>query len=559
VPADDFGVLLHTPQGDLLGEQCVFLSDASRLFTAGNSNEVVNVFKGVPYALPPVGARRWKPAEPCGGWTGERLATHFSPAAMQTIPSNKDDIWYSPGHQMSEDCLYLNVWTPQKIIGGSVVNQNKFPVMVWIHGGGLLHGASSIPFYDGAELARKGVVVVSVNYRLNVFGYFSHPLLSQESPHNASGNYGITDQIQALRWVQDNISAYGGDLNNVTIFGQSGGALSVSHLMVSPLSEGLFHKAIMQSAYLPPTPMIRDVYYGFDASESYGQRFVSSLEIPDGEEITLDRLRQIPAAQLIESSGNFEFDKAVVDGWVIEEQVFDAFANGRQQDVPLLAGFNSNEGAHLVEIGLVSEPTSQEAYVEKAHAQHGDLASHYLTVYPGDNLLRSAYLSVGQGLCAWGTYSLVKLMQSVKSDAFLYYFDHTIAGFSALGLDAFHGSELLHCFNNINRRLQLGPAWPKDTPTQSDLRMADIVSNYWVGFSTSGIPCGEELAEWKAYSEDNRYYMHFEHGEAILAENLLPDMYDLHEKIVTFRKQNKINWTWKNIGILSPVIKKGEI
>ena len=251
-------VVVNTPQGSLVGE------------VLGEGAAAISTFKGIPYALPPVGVRRWKPAEPFPTWTGKRNALAFSPDCIQ--PSLFDDnFFYLITPQMSEDCLYLNVWAPS---GGTNLS---VPVMVWIHGGGLVDGAGSNTFYDGAELARKGVIVVSINYRLGIFGYFSHPELSAESPHQVSGNYGITDQIQALKWVQKNIAAFGGNPENVTVFGQSAGALSIVHLLTSPLSKGLFHRAIAQSPYMTPLPDLRRSIFGKPSAEQHGSCFAEGL------------------------------------------------------------------------------------------------------------------------------------------------------------------------------------------------------------------------------------------------------------------------------------------
>ena len=281
-------VTLETPQGKLLGD----MSDGK-----------VRAFKGIPFAIPPVGNWRWRPAEPALGWKGVRLATRFNQSCPQ--PGYPEGSFFaSPNEPTSEDCLYLNVWSASS-------DDDKLPVMVWIHGGGLTRGSGSTGWYDGTALARKGVVVVTINYRLGIFGYFTHPELSKESPHNASGNYGTSDQVMALRWVRDNISAFGGDPGNVTIFGESAGSFSVHHMMSTPLAAGLFHRAIGESG-TSFGPML-ELRTGEVTAERNGVKFASAVGAG-----YLRELRGMTARKVLEASQSHRF-RPVMDGWIFPE------------------------------------------------------------------------------------------------------------------------------------------------------------------------------------------------------------------------------------------------
>jgi len=292
----------------------------------GNDESGVYSFKGIPFAAPPVGAFRWKEPQPVEKWTGVRKADKFGPRAMQR-PVFGDMNFRSNG--MSEDCLYLNVWTPAKSL------DEKLPVLVYFYGGGLIAGDGSEPRYDGENMARRGIVAITVNYRLNIFGFFSHPELSKESPNSASGNYGLLDQYAALKWVQQNIAAFGGDPNKVTIAGESAGSFSVSAQMASPLSKGLFRAAIGESgALLGNRPLS-----SLQEAEQKGKVFATAI----GQE-SLTSLRSIPAEQLLEFTAKPEANFAVnVDGYFFKENPIALFKRGEQSKVPLLVGWNSEE------------------------------------------------------------------------------------------------------------------------------------------------------------------------------------------------------------------------
>jgi len=283
----------ETAQGKLLG-------------VASERAAAVKVFKGIPYAAPPVGQRRWQPPQAAAAWTGERMADSFGPDCMQQ-PYAEGSFFYRPARMNSEDCLYLNVWTAAE-------PDESRPVMVWLHGGALTRGSGAIDTYDGASLAQKDVILVTINYRLGVFGYFAHPELVAESPRFSAGNYGILDQIQALKWVQQNIAAFGGDPDNVTVFGESAGAWSVHFLTASKLAEGLFHKAIAQSGAR------LDMRVELDRQSSAGASAAASgaqLAQRLGAESVAD-LRAMPARELLDGAADEGFrTDGIVDGWVI--------------------------------------------------------------------------------------------------------------------------------------------------------------------------------------------------------------------------------------------------
>jgi para-nitrobenzyl esterase len=315
----------------------------------GRSPEI-RVFKGIPYAAPPVGSLRWRPPQPAAKWAGVRSAGQFSDACAQQEPPD--------GQPASEDCLYLNVWTPGKSA------DDRLPVMFWIHGGGLRSGAASMIHYDGEALAKRGVVLVSINYRLGWLGYFAHPELTRESERNVSGNYGLLDQIAALQWVHKNIAAFGGDPNKVTIFGQSGGSRSANALVVSPLAKGLFRGVIAESHTLFPKALSL-----LDA-EKLGARFAESQGAT-----SLAQLRAKPAKDLVKGTAATAYSPNV-DGWVLPADPYTVFAEGKQNDVSLLAGSNADDAQE--------PPLSFEAqtFLAQAHRNFGDRASLYLELYP---------------------------------------------------------------------------------------------------------------------------------------------------------------------------------
>jgi para-nitrobenzyl esterase len=344
-------------------------ADAPPIVTApagkvqGETVGKIHVFKGIPYAQPPVGALRWKPPLPVAHWHGTRDATKYGSVCVQ--PKAKiDNLYFSDLPPMSEDCLSLNIWAP--------ADARRAPVFFWIHGGSLTGGAGSDSLYDGSKLATRGLVVVSINYRLGVLGYFAHPDLSAESRENISGNYGLLDQIAALGWVQKNIDAFGGDATNVTIAGESAGGLSVMYLLAAPDARGLFAKALMQSAYMVSTPELRTATYGTIAAGSAGAWLAGKLGATN-----LAALRSMDAEAIVNNTvptGWLPF--GTIDGKILPRQLPEVFDRGEQARVPLLAGFNSGEIRSL-RVLAPPVPADRTTYEKEIRARYADLADDF--------------------------------------------------------------------------------------------------------------------------------------------------------------------------------------
>ncbi len=458
----------------------------------------------------------------------------------------EQSIYYEYRPQTSEDCLYLNVWTPTTALEDKA---SALPVMVWIHGGSLINGGSSA--YDGAELARKNVVVVTINYRLNIFGYFAHPELTKESANATSGNQGTTDQIQALKWVQQNIGAFGGDPDNITIFGQSAGALSVEQLLVSPPAKGLFHKAIMQSPYfLPSVPTLV-------AAEKAGVGLAENIQPTLSN---LAWLRALPAEKLLEHAlVNHFHTEMVIDNWIMPAPIVNCFEQGLQQELPVLLGFNSGEAYGFTgsEGMLASEPGSPEQYVKDVIARYGDLADDYLKCYPPEDLREAVFAPVRDGIHGWASEKIARAIAE-KSNTYLYYFDHVPSWAENARLGAFHGAEIPYVFNNVkNHNLMAGPNWPAFLPNEADITLADIISGYWVAFARSGTPAVQGRRVWQAYTDNAHHYMKFTAGAAQPDRNLLPGTFELHEKIEEkYRKHGDQRRTLGDVGLQAPIIKE---
>lgn len=474
----------------------------------------VAVFKGIPYAAPPVGQARWRPPGAAASWAGERTADAFGPACMQQ-PYPEGSFFYRPARLSSEDCLYLNVWTAAEA-------DEARPVMVWLHGGALTRGSGAINTYDGASLAQKDVVVVTINYRLGVFGYFAHPELVAESPEFSAGNYGILDQVQALKWVQENIAAFGGDPGNVTVFGESAGAWSVHFLTASPLADGLFHKAIAQSgARLDPRVEL-------DRQSSAGMSATAAgIQLAEGLGAdSLSDLRAMPARDLLDGAAGQGFrTDGIVDGWVIPEQPYQMFSQGRQHKVPVLVGFNSEEGTTL---GAASTlPDSAQAYETRLRSVYGDLADMILDVYPADDIRQSTLDNYRDGAFGWNMVTWANLTRNVDESAYLYFFTHRPPGPMAQELGAYHAAEIAYVFNNVDTLRHQASAM--------DHRLADIMSDYWVNFAHHGVPSAPGQPQWLPYSNADRHYLLL--GTQVSAEkNLLPDNWAVFDRVMDRRR-----------------------
>lgn len=508
---------------------------------AGVAEKDVNVFKGIPYALPPVGAARWTPPRPAPRWDGTRDASAFGPACIQNRSSSPWNIYSNDPGAMSEDCLSLNIWTPANAAGA--------PVMVWIHGGSLWAGFGHEAIYDGSAMARQGIVVVSINYRVGVLGYLAHPGLSAESPLGISGNYGLQDQIEALRWVQRNIEAFGGDPSNVTIAGESAGALSVMYLMASPPARGLFSKAIAQSAYMVSTPSLKVTAFGEAPAEESGQALAARLQAPD-----VAALRAMDATKLTKAAAGAGFAPfGVVDGRFLTRQLVETFDRGEQAAVPVLAGFNSGEIRSLRFLAPPA-PALASTYEKTIRERYGDLADAYLRLYPAKDMDASILASTRDAIYGWTAERLVRKQTAQGQAAYLYIFDHGFPAADSIGLHAFHAAELPYVFGTLNRT----PAyWPKAPRTPAEAKFSAAMTAYWAGFMRSGRPTAAGAPDWPAFGPQ-RAFMAFQDTPRV-GVGLFPGMYDLHEAVVCRRRaQGGTPWNWNHGLVAPPVPPPGE-
>ena len=445
----------------------------------------IRIFEGIPFAAPPVGNLRWRPPQSVSSWTGVRETTSFGSRCIQGQLS-KGMVFRDPGQ--SEDCLYLNVWTPAKSADAHL------PVMVWIYGGGFQAGSACEPRQDGAALAHKGVVVVSMNYRLGVFGFFPHPELTKESPHHASGNYGLLDQVAALQWVHANIAAFGGDPANVTIFGESAGSISVSAQMASPLSTGLFKQAIGESGgvfeWVYRTKPLRQ-------SEQTGIAFANSVGAP-----TLAALRAMPTEKIVEAALK-EKDLPFwpnVDGYFFPEDPWAIYAAGKQAHVPLLAGWNADEhrSAQFFEN---LEPTKPN-YLAKVQAEFGPNTRAVLKLFPANTdaeMEQSAHDLASAEFITYSTWKWLNMqVETGAAPVYRYHFEQplpTEPGKEYRGVH--HGADIQFVFETLDSE---SLAWTAD-----DHKMSDMMSSYWTNFAKTGNPNGSGLPKWPRYDQQTNY------------------------------------------------------
>jgi para-nitrobenzyl esterase len=434
------------------------------------NNPDIRVFKGIPFAAPPVANLRWHAPTPVAKWDGVRKGDEFGPICMQ-----------APGRgatqpKMSEDCLYLNVWT------GAKSPTEKRPVIVWIHPGGYTSGSGSSPATDGEAFAKKGVVVVTINYRLGPLGFFAHPELTKESDRNASGNYALMDQTAALEWVQKNIAAFGGDPKRVTVDGDSAGAASIGNLLGSPRTKGLYQRAIAESG----------AWIGLSVGHT--------MTLPEAEQAglkagTLADLRAKPAADVLKGGRG---GGPIIDGYFLPEDVGKVFAAGKQNDVPVLIGSNKDEGTFFL------QPTTAEKYKDQIHKRYGDQAEAYLKIYPGntDEEASASQLAAFRDELGWVMHNWAALQTKTgKSKAYLYYFTHEPPEMTSTsprggrGSGATHGAEAAYVFQNL---------LPPRPWTDADRQLADTISSYWVNFASTGDPNGKGLPKWPSFKNDQR-------------------------------------------------------
>ena len=438
-------------------------------------------FKGIPFAAPPVGGLRWKAPQPVIPWEGVKECTAFGPSPMQGEPvpfSMWSKEFLIPDEPISEDCLYLNVWT-------AGTGREKLPVLVWIYGGGFTSGGSGVPIYDGEALARKGVVFVSFNYRVGIFGFLTHPELTEESGNNASGNYGLLDQLAALKWVRENIAAFGGDPANVTIAGQSAGSMSVNCLVASPLAKGLFKKAIAQSGA------------SFSRSQlSLRQAEENGLELANSMEATsIADLRASSAEELMKARG---VRGPIIDGYVLPEQIADIFERNEQNKVDLLTGWNEDEG-------LLFGPVKNAAdYRLQANQRYGEQADTFLAFYPASDDAEAAksQLNVSRDQIFGAqnyTWANTQAAQG-KTAVYVYRFTRKVPGTGEYAkYGAFHTGEVPYAYGNLKF---VNRPWEA-----TDWQLEATISDYWVNFIRKGDPNGKALPRWPEYSVGQKEIM----------------------------------------------------
>jgi para-nitrobenzyl esterase len=446
----------------------------------------VLVYKGIPYAAPPVGNLRWHAPEPVAAWQGVRKADRLPPMCMQN-QSDPKGVFYWGQLPASEDCLYLNVWTPAKSAN------DRLPVMVWIHGGAFRVGWGGSKFIDGEGLAAQGVLLVTINYRLDVFGFLAHPALSQESEHHVSGNYGTLDQIAALHWVQKNIAAFGGDPKQVTLFGQSAGAASVCDLMASPLAKALFIRAAGESmGCFGGMPKLA-------SAEQAGARFAAAANAA-----SLTELRAKPAEELLKVKGEFPF-RPVVDDYVWPKDTSAIFRDGEQNSVPVLVGSNSDEGTVL---GV--PPESAADFVQMATRQYKDEVDDFLKLFPANTNAEaiSSFYAFQRDAMASQERMWARAVARSGKPAYRYYFSHsspipdgmyTEQARNPLG--AFHTAEIVYVFCNLDARPW---SW-----THTERKLSQTMSAYWVNFAKKGNPNGPGLPKWPAADATNDVLLEF--------------------------------------------------
>lgn len=499
----------------------------------GDFENGVTVYRGIPFALAPVGERRWAPPEPFPDWEGVRQATKFGPACPQPV-SRSGSIYHSELPSVSEDCLSLNVWVPE--------GAQNAPVFVWIHGGSLVTGAGSQDMYDGARLAREtGLIVVTVNYRLGVLGYLAHPELSAESPQNISGNYGLKDQVAALQWVERNISAFGGNPENVTIAGESAGALSVVLLMVSPEARGLFDKAIAQSAYMVSMAPLRGTLNGHPSAEQAGTTYQEKAGAA-----SLAELREMDADKLVSIAGRNGFIPfGVIDDVWLKDQMPTAFDKGEQAKVPVLAGFNEGEIRSLR--FLLPPVPKSDAYEAAIRSSHGDLADRFLDVYPADNPEASMLATTRDAMYGWTAERLAASQTVAGIPSYFYFFDHTYPAADKLGLRAFHAMEIPYVFGTL---FDMAEPWPQAPRGDAERNLETSMMHYWASFARDGVPSAEGAADWPAYGEDATGMVFAQTPKAW--PGLARERFELHEEIICRRRADGgLQWNW-NVGIISP-------
>lgn len=466
---------------DKLSEATVTIKDG---VIKGTIEKSIVVFRGIPFAAPPVGDLRWKEPQPVKPWKEVLIADKFAPAPVQPRVPWMGDI------NMSEDCLYLNVWTPAHS------SKDKLPVMVWIYGGGFANGATSVPMYNGENIAKNDVILVSVAYRLGALGFLAHPELSAESANGKSGNYGLLDQLAGLKWVQENIDAFGGDPARVTIFGESAGAESVSMLCASPLAKGLFTGAISESggSFAPVSDNRENGVYmaSLKGSEQIGLEFAKRIGAENIAELRATPYEKWLSDPLSQMGGFWP----TADGYVIDGDQYKLYREGKYNDVNVIIGTNSDEGSVFV------RAMDPKQYAESVRSGFGPLAARALELYPGHDSLE-VYHSLSdlfrETVFAWPSYTWARLQSETgKSKVFVYYFDQfrpvSLYPGGPVQKGAAHSSELAYLFGHLKQN-------PDAKVTDEEQTLSDIMIKYWTNFAKSGDPNDRDMPVWPVYRE----------------------------------------------------------
>jgi para-nitrobenzyl esterase len=472
----------------------VVQTDAGKISGTVGEDKSVHIFKGIPFAAPPVGKLRWKAPQPVTLWADVKPCTNFAKSPEQSKP-NEFGVYTREflikDEPLSEDCLYLNVWT------GAKVPTEKRPVMVWIYGGGFVSGGTNVPIYDGEALAKKGIILVSLTYRVGILGFFAHPELTKESPNHTSGNYGLMDMLAALKWVKKNIAAFGGDPANVTIAGQSAGSFGVNYLVASPLAKGYFNKAIAESG----AHMLPGKGSGVSLAEAEKGGVTTAGEL---HAATLAELRKLPAEELLKQN-NF---RPIIDGYFLPQVPADIFAQDKENNVTLLTGWNEDDAF----IGAIKNAADYTAGINK---RFGDKAAEVLKLYPGTTdaeAERSQIRMSRDQMFGVQNYSWVNQQSAKKGPkVYLYRFARRLPATEAFKkYGAFHTGEVAYVFDNL--KFLNRPFEPVDH------QLAQTISSYWVNFVKTGNPNGAGLPTWPAYNTATNQTMYL--GEKPAARSL---------------------------------------
>ena len=457
----------------------------------GTSEEGLTVYRGVPFAAPPIGDLRWRAPQPASHWDGVRPADKFAPECVQASLGPRPDGQQPP--TMSEDCLYLNIWTPAKTAS------DRIPVLVWIYGGGFNAGATSIPTYSGEKLAHRGVVLVSIAYRVGSIGFLAHPALSAESPQHVSGNYGLLDMVAGLKWIQKNIAAFGGDPHKVTIFGESAGGIAVSMLCASPLAKGLFRGAISQSggSFGPPRT---------GGMPGENMRVLSDAE-RSGEELaksagaaSIAELRKLPAEKILGATRGLAWP--IIDGWVIPDDQYKLYQSKQFNDTPILVGYNSDEGASF------SPPHTPQEYINNVRKRYGKFADSLIKAYPPGEISvpKTARDLMRDSAFGWHTWIWARLQSQLgTSKAFYYYFDQHPdypPDSPHAGYGSPHGADVPFVFEHLEA--------PNRQAAPGDQELSESMATYWTNFAKRGDPNGEGLPNWPAFSDAHPVVMYLQ-------------------------------------------------